>query len=328
MTLSSSSFSFTQESAFLQAMTGPIANFWEQRQEGFIKGVAKKKIYWCKFTHPQHTKAIVVVNGRIEAACKYQELFYDLYQQGYDIYSFDHRGQGLSERLVTGSDMGHVNDFNDYILDMDAVLRQHDLSHYQQRFLLGHSMGGAIATRYIQSHPNHPFHGLMLSSPMFGIQLPKFLSPVAIPVSQILAAISFQPRYAPGHSAYNEKPFLDNTLSQSEVRYQWFRHLYQEHPQLQVGGPSTRWVWQGLMAAKQCILMTRQIKLPVLLLQSGHDRIVCNTAQQRFITKLKRTNTHVTMMSIDHAEHEILFEKDIYRNQALEHIMTFMQDNQ
>ncbi|MCV5871060.1 alpha/beta fold hydrolase, partial [Escherichia coli] len=80
---------------------GPIAALWQTRQEGFVKGTEKKKIYWCKLTNPEHKKAVLIVNGRIESSWKYQELFYDLYRQGYDVYSFDHRGQGLSDRLLS-----------------------------------------------------------------------------------------------------------------------------------------------------------------------------------------------------------------------------------
>ncbi|MGR5471309.1 serine aminopeptidase domain-containing protein, partial [Vibrio astriarenae] len=77
-------------------------------------------------------------------------------------------------------------------------------------------------------------------------------------------------------------------------------------------------VWQSLMATKQCILLTRQVKVPVLLMQSGNDRIVSNQAQQRFINKLRKTNPHASLVSIAGAEHEVLFEKDQYRNQALD----------
>ncbi|KNY42780.1 lysophospholipase [Vibrio harveyi] len=327
MAINHSPLTYTQETLFEQAIGGPIAALWQERQEGFVKGTEKKKIYWCKLTNPEHTKAVLIVNGRIEASWKYQELFYDLYRQGYDVYSFDHRGQGLSDRLLPDSDMGHVYDFNDYIDDMELVLLQLNLSGYQQRFVISHSMGGAIATRYLQTHPDHNFDGLILSAPMFGINLPWYLSPIAIPVTQILAAVSPQPSYAPGHKEYYPKPFEDNPLSQSYDRYHWFRGLYRDKPELQVGGPSTRWVWQGLMAAKQCILLTRQIKVPVLLVQSGNDRIVSNAAQQRFIDKLSKTNPNASLVSIAGAEHEILFEKDQYRNQALDAVFAFMREH-
>ncbi|MDF2155902.1 alpha/beta fold hydrolase [Vibrio sp. CAU 1672] len=326
MTIHHSPKTYTQENCFEQAIGGPIAQLWQQREEGLIAGTEKKKIYWCKLTAPEHTKAVLVVNGRIESCWKYQELFYDLYRQGYDVYSFDHRGQGLSDRLVEDSDIGHVYDFNDYIADMESVLRLHQFERYPHRFVMAHSMGGAIATRYLQTHPQQPFHGLILSAPMFGVDMPWYLSPVALPITQIISAVYPRPQYAPGQQAYYPKPFEDNPLSQSYDRYHWFRRLYAEKPELQVGGPSSRWVWQGLMAAKQCTLLTRQLSLPVLLVQAGNDRIVSNGAQLRFITKLKRTNPHARLLSIADAEHEILFEKDQYRNQALDAIFQFMNE--
>lgn len=321
----SSPFPYTQEAGFEQAIGGPIAALWQQRQEGFLKTRDKKQLYWCKLTHPQHNKAVLVVNGRVESAWKYQELLFDLYQQGYDVYSYDHRGQGLSERLVKDSDIGHVEEFDDYVLDLEALITHFDLASYSQRHLISHSMGGAVATRYLQTHPQHGFDSLVLSAPMFGIRLPWYLRPVAMVMSQILAAFSATPSYAPGHKHYYEKPFEDNPLTQSQVRYQWFRQLYRDKPQLQVGGPSTCWVWQSLMAAKLCILLTRQLALPVLLLQAGGDRIVSSSAQKRFFQRLRKTNPHCQMVTIDGAQHELFFEKDQFRNQTLNAILNFLQ---
>lgn len=317
--------SYTQENLFEQAIAGPIAALWQQRQEGYFKSSDKTKLYWCKLTDPKHSKAVLLVNGRIESSWKYQELLFDFYRQGYDVYSYDHRGQGLSDRLVQDSDIGHVYEFDDYVRDLASVVQHFALEGYQQRHLVSHSMGGAIATRYLQTYPHHPFDKLVLSAPMFGINLPWYLSPVAIAVSQILTAVYPTPTYAPGHQPYYAKPFEDNPLSQSKARYHWFRQLYTDKPELQVGGPSTRWVWQGLMATKQCLQMTRQLKIPVLLLQAGNDRIVSNQAQNQFYKKLCKTNKNSQMITIDGAQHELLFEQDQYRNQALDALFRFLQ---
>ncbi|EMQ2878220.1 alpha/beta fold hydrolase [Vibrio navarrensis] len=317
--------SYTQENLFEQAIAGPIAALWQQRQEGYFKSSDKTKLYWCKLTDPKHSKAVLLVNGRIESSWKYQELLFDFYRQGYDVYSYDHRGQGLSDRLVQDSDIGHVYEFDDYVRDLASVVQHFALEGYQQCHLVSHSMGGAIATRYLQTYPHHPFDKLVLSAPMFGINLPWYLSPVAIAVSQILTAVYPTPTYAPGHQPYYAKPFEDNPLSQSKARYHWFRQLYTDKPELQVGGPSTRWVWQGLMATKQCLQMTRQLKIPVLLLQAGNDRIVSNQAQNQFYKKLCKTNKNSQMITIDGAQHELLFEQDQYRNQALDALFRFLQ---
>ncbi len=319
--------SYTQEPQFEQVINTQIAQLWESRHEGKLKAKDGTQLYWSKLTHESHTKALVVVNGRIESAWKYQELFFDFYQQGYNIYSFDHRGQGLSTHLAPNPEMGHVDEFDDYLDDMQLLLEHFDLSHYEQRHLLAHSMGGNISTRYLQTHPNHGFDKIALSAPMYGVNVPWYLKPIAIWLSQIMTAVYPTPTYAPGYQGYVAKPFDINPLSSSEVRYHWFRDLYEKMPELKIGGPSTRWVWQGLMAAKQCIQQTRQVNIPLLVVQAGADQIVSNQDQLRFINKLSRTNANAALVTVDGAKHEVLFEKDQYRNQALDAITTFFGDN-
>ncbi len=77
------------------------------------------------------------------------------------------------------------------------------------------------------------------------------------------------------------------------------------------------------MAAKQCIQQTRQVKIPLLLVQAGADQIVSNQDQSKFINKLSRTNHQAQMITVQGAKHEVLFEKDEYRNQAMDAIRHF-----
>ncbi|EGU36195.1 lysophospholipase L2 [Vibrio ichthyoenteri ATCC 700023] len=314
---------YTQESHFEQAINNEVAELWHKRNEGFIKSADKRKLFWISLTAEHHSKAIVVVNGRIECTYKYQELFFDLFQQGYNIYAYDHRGQGLSERLIDNPEMGYVGEFDDYVSDLALLVEFFDLSRYQKRFLLGHSMGGNIITRYIQTHSDHPFNAMTVTAPMYGMNIAWYLKPVAMLLSQVLTALRSEPSYAPGQGPYYPKPFEGNLLSQSSVRYHWFRQLYDAKPELKIGGASTRWVWQGLMASKQCLLLTRQIKLPFLLIQAGDDQIVSNAAQIRFIKKLARTNPQCALKIVYHARHELLFEIDEYRNQTLQSTLDF-----
>ncbi|WP_070962914.1 alpha/beta fold hydrolase [Vibrio sonorensis] len=315
--------SYTQEADFEQVINTKISLFWQEREQGYIKSKDKKQLFWVKMTAKHHTRAIFVVNGRIESCWKYQELFYDLFQQGYDIYSFDHRGQGLSERLIEDKEMGYVDEFDDYVNDMAQMVEHFQLERYQDSYLLAHSMGGTIATRYLQTRSSTPFSAISLSAPMFGVSMPWYFRPVALPLSQIMSALYSQPTYAPGYQAYYPKPFEINPLSQSKARYSWFRDLYEQMPELKIGGPSTHWVWQGLMAAKQCIQLSRQIKIPLLLLQASNEAIVSNEAQSRFIKKLAKTNPNCAMKVISGSKHEVLFEKDVYRNSAIQSTLDF-----
>lgn len=75
MATNHSPLTYTQETLFEQAIGGPIAALWQTRQEGFVKGTEKKNIYWCKLTNPEHKKAVLIVNGRIESSWKYKSCF-------------------------------------------------------------------------------------------------------------------------------------------------------------------------------------------------------------------------------------------------------------
>ncbi len=323
----SSNYTFSQEDSFSQYYAQQIAPFWQQRQHGYSQGTNSRRLYWISLTSPKHTKAIMVVNGRIESTWKYQELFFDLFQQGYDIYSYDHQGQGLSDRLTENPELGHVMDFGDYVDDMALMVEQFDFSRYEQSFLLGHSMGGAIITRYLQTHANHPFVATALSAPMFGVNLSWYMRPVAKILSGLIDTFSNKPNFAPGQGAYWSKPFENNPLTFSKTRYTWFRDLYESMPQLKLGGPSSRWVWQSLTAAQTCVDKAADIKTPLLLLQAGDDIIVSNQAQSEFIQNLKREKRVTHMVSLPDSRHELLFERDHTRNAALESILRFFQGN-
>lgn len=201
--------SYTQELNFEQVINSDITQLWARREEGFIQSFDKTRLYWIKISSAHNNKAIVIVNGRIECVWKYQELFFDLFQQGYNIYSFDHRGKGLSERLIDDSQMGYVDDFEDYTHDLHHLVQHFSLERYKSLYLMGHSMGGNIVTRYLQTYPQHPFAAIALSAPMFGVNLPWHLQLVAIPFNQLMAVLSSQPKFAPGNCHTIQSPLME-----------------------------------------------------------------------------------------------------------------------
>lgn len=69
---------------------------------------------------------IVICPGRIESYVKYAELAYDLVHTGFDVLIIDHRGQGLSGRMLSDTHRGHVDNFSDYVDDL-YVFRQQEV---------------------------------------------------------------------------------------------------------------------------------------------------------------------------------------------------------
>ncbi|WP_239994233.1 alpha/beta fold hydrolase [Photobacterium phosphoreum] len=312
-----STLPFSQEASFNNIMAGPITALWQQRHQGTLEGVNQCQLSWVSLTPGQSNKVIVIANGRIESYCKYQELFFDLINQGYHIYALDHRGQGLSQRLTTDLEMGYVDHFDDYVTDLHRFITEIVKPQgYQHQFLLGHSMGGAISSLLLARHPTL-FDRAVLSAPMHGIHLKPILRFLAEPLARFNDYIHRQPTYAPGQRPYYSKPFTNNPLTHSEVRFQWFKMLYQQQPQLRLGGASNRWVWQSIAGARASIAEAKNITTPTLVLQGSADHIVDNQAHRHFCQQIPQYSRLVT---ITDARHELLFESDQYRNIALTEI--------
>ncbi|ODA33318.1 lysophospholipase [Veronia pacifica] len=318
---------FTSEADFLNTMASSIDTFWHRRDHGFFIGKDGLRIHWCAMTKPAHEKAIIVLNGRIESTAKYRELLFDLYQQGYDVYSLDHRGQGHSDRLLLTPDAGHVVQFDDYIDDVDTFINLIvSAKVHQSRFILGHSMGGAIATLYAARRPKQ-IDAIALSAPMFGIQIPAPMCWIAHPAAWLHSKFHHPATFAIGQVPYTNKSFTDNLLTHSEVRYHWFRELYDMDESLQVGGPTSRWVWQSLDACRRCQPAAEEVTQPLLILQAMSDAIVSHEAITRFVTRRRNAGFQVELLPMAGSRHEILFEVDPIRQHALSAILDFFEAN-
>lgn len=313
---------FSMEPNFSENMAGPVAECWAQRHQGQFEGVSGVPIAWMSLTGFNPDKAIVLVNGRIETFHKYQELCWELTRQGYDVFTLDHRGQGCSGRMTPDTQLGHVEEFSDYVADLhtfvETVVKP---AGYRQHFILGHSMGGTVVSLYLAQHPDF-FDAAALSAPMHGIKISHWMKPIASPLARVAEQLQRQPSYAPGQVPYYPKPFADNPLSQSRCRYDWFRQLYEENPNFKLGGPSSRWVWQALAAARQTVELASQIHCPILLLQNSEDTIVDNRAQNVFCQRVQQGGGHCHLKVIQGARHEVLFEQDRFRSPAIEAILT------
>ena len=84
--------------------------------------IIKIRINYATFIHNEVQESIVLVTGRTESYLKYQELAFDLYHQGYNVYIIDHRGQGLSQRLLKDNHKGYVKIFDDYAHDLKQFI--------------------------------------------------------------------------------------------------------------------------------------------------------------------------------------------------------------
>lgn len=296
------------EQLFDEATTQRLADCWSKVVHHYVTGVRGCRLHWLHLPHPMPQGRAVLVPGRIEAAHKYLETMLDLHAAGYDVWSIDHRGQGESTRETANPHLGYVADFDDYCLDLQQLLRTLPSVPYPT-LALAHSMGGAILYRTLQLFGNHDLLGAIFCSPMFGIQTEPVPHWLARPLAQLMK--QFVPStFVPGQQNYVEKPFVGNDLTQCEPRYRWFRQLYKNYPQYQLGGISWNWLSCALNACEQ-ISTQPAPQLPICLIQAGGDRVVDNQAQA---TLGQRHG--LAFHCVAGAEHELLAGTDAQREQT------------
>jgi lysophospholipase len=322
---------FTQEPLLKKRLLNEITYFWQQGVFSSFLGVDSTRINFAYFNQSNAQECIVIVNGRNESYVKYKELSYDLSQQGYHVFLFDHRGQGLSERLLSSSHKGYVNKFQDYVSDLSSFITNIVKPNCANKpYLLGHSMGSAISARYLQDNPN-VIQAAALSSPMFGFSaagIPKFIAKSLIKGLHAINQLTDNtPWYFLGHQGYQKSHFTNNVLSQSELRFKIFNALFEKVPEIQLGGVTLNWLVEGIKAQDEIFAQLEALSTPIIVLQAGKDTVIDNVAQDDFCERLHQLHPQSCpngkAIKVNGALHELFFEKDEYRNQALTEVITW-----
>ena len=101
----------------------------------------------CEWGDPTNTP-ILILHGWLDQAAGWKTIAENLRQNNYYVLALDQRGHGKSQHIPTSSSYH----FPDYIADV-ACLQQ--TLHLPPFVLIGHSMGGTVASQYAALQPNH-----------------------------------------------------------------------------------------------------------------------------------------------------------------------------
>lgn len=273
---------------------------------------------WSKPGRAPGRAICVLLNGHTEFLEKYAEVAGELCARGFEVVSLDWRGQGASERRVYGNRAGHIGSFEEYDIDLAALILQ--VVEPMQRSLpaplplvaVAHSMGGHILLRYLHDHPRR-FLCAALCAPMVDIETGKFSPAVAQLVAWLLNLRRPSKRAIFGIERHDplELRFEDNVVTSDRGRFERNQDLLRQQPFLRISGPTFGW----LGAAFQSIRRMRRrhfagdVVTPLLVFGAGEDKVVHSEAIRALCQRLPNAR----YVEIKDARHEILMETDAIR---------------
>jgi len=227
-----------------------------RHDEGFFAGGGGLRLFW-ESTIPEDSKAIVaIVHGYADHSGRFRRTFAALADQGFTTHSFDYRGHGQSEGR-----RGHCDRWEEYLEDLAAFLaRVSEARGGQKVFLLGHSHGGLMVARWLETHAAGAAlaDGAILSSPYLELALkaPPLKLLGGKVASRIAPWASFKNEIHPEHVSHDpevQKELLADTLYNQVI--------------------SPRWFTEANRAQQEALAQAEKIQLPLFVFGGGEDPV-------------------------------------------------------
>ena len=218
---------------------------------------------------------------------------------------------------------GHVDDFRQYVDDLEPLFEQVVLPDCRAPYyVLAHSTGGLVALLATPVLANR-VQRMVLTAPLIEFAGLPFSMATAYRLATVMDAIGLGTRYLGGGPRKAEPtPFAVNVLTSDPDRYRRNLDIVSHHPRLGLGGPTASWIRAACIAIEQASdpEFVARLHIPMLIVAAGNDKVVDTPAIERYARRLRAGS----LVTIDGARHELLQEADIYREQLLAAIDTFL----
>ena len=276
----------------------------EREKQVTLPGKGGVPLYCVSYAADAPSAAVLIIHGFTENAYKYSELIHSLLRCGFSVVMYDQRGHGRSGRdpAISDPSVTHVDDFSDYVDDMEIVCRELLAGMPVPHLLLGHSMGGAVAALYLERHPG-AFAAAALCSPMiapntFGI--PVFVAAGLCRVAGFLGRGKRHPFFM---KAYSGPEDFNTSCATDPVRFAWYDGIKAAREEFRNCTPTYRWTLESLHVREKILTPgePEKIACPILLSTAEHDGNVLPGPQQEFVDRVQ----HGERILVEGARHEI-----------------------
>lgn len=207
------------------------------RQSGFLEAEDGTWLFWQGMEPREGRRgSVALLHGYNSSSNYLLPLMRVLAEAGFACYGLDYRGHGRSEGVKR-----HVFRFDEYLSDVETLVRHVSRRAGDEIFLFGNSLGGLIVSHYASRNPE-PLRGVVLTAPFFG---PAFCIPK--PVGWLARVTS---RFHPTFRLPRQR---------------------QEQPEV----VTLRWLTETLTAQEALEREPERLRTPLLLLHGEADDVAC-----------------------------------------------------
>ncbi|WP_051302300.1 alpha/beta hydrolase [Salibacterium aidingense] len=274
--------------------------------DGHFSGTDGVNLFYRGWVPQKPRALLILVHGAGEHSGRYSNIGEACMDHEIALVAPDLRGFGQSK-----GPRGHVNNFKDYLDDLDTII---ELFHAQYEpvplFLFGHSFGGLIVIRYGQIYP-HKAEGFILSSPALGIRfhIPFLFKKMLDFISWMSPGLSIQPLKWTGmlRKVRQLKPYFPE--NPALVQDPFFTFEY-----------TPRWLAELLHNGTHALSEASKFRFPTLCLYDQLDPIIHPGSVQRFLNSI-----------IVQDKKHVMFTEGLHRpwhahhkHQAMENVITWL----
>ncbi len=246
----------------------------------------------------EFSKAIVIIHGIGEHQGRYAHVAKYFIKSGYQVYSYDQRGHGVSD-----GKRGHSPGVKSNLDDLEAVL---DSVKESQLYLYGHSFGGNVLVNYLLKRTNSKLKAAVLSGAWMWLK--KKPSSIEFGLAKVMNSI---------FPSFTQNNKIDVTaLSSIEQVGVDYQNDPLVHPKISVG-----LFMDFYPAGLEAIENAGELTTPTLLIHGEDDRIVDSKGSEEFA---KRAVDVAEVRIYSETRHEL--HNDIRALEILEGVVEWLNE--
>ncbi len=264
------------------------------------------ELFWQRWIpEGQVQRLLVLQHGIGEHSGRYHSLVDVMEGSGTAIYALESRGHGRSP-----GKKGHIDHFTTYAHDLGELVQLAMQEHAKQPvFLLGHSLGGAIALTYALDNDNQKnLRGLILSSP--AIEMPmdtatKVKKQIGALLTHIAPSLTIDTNLNPNDLSHDPKvgqDYVKDPLTHGKISIGMGHALFNLH--------------------KHFYAKAKSLYIPVYIFHGTGDRITSPEGSKKFFRLLRQPDKSLRLY--DGLYHETMHEKEPDRSQVLQDLRQWL----